>query len=955
MRSRFAHVSFQLALVVGVVLALSLETSSAQDSRPTIDQLLDDKPFGGWETPEEIAKLPKKKGMTLKEIANALRKEGPSPLTEKEPTPFEAFLLSQVEPPIALKTRYDALGIAGSSPVAQVFLLANTGRIGAAAEGCRAYQASSISKRYQSDFFDNMMIHLYIAMNKTDEAEQLILWHTIPYKDKQKGLESARDYMRPKNTPPGKDPFAWDFDPELDGISNRIQDYGVRALLAGRADLFKRLADPVKAFVGDRSKTDPTGQALLTLGTIEIVEGDKAEGLRHLADGLSRSRDFQQRKWQHERSQYKNPEEAMPPEAAPTVLSISPAGFILPLILRSWQALPEYAEQDFKKEAWDHESTSGFSESFDVGVPSASGGYSFTRRAKLRRDAIYQLATLWNGDLAKPTLEHLLNMRRLRSRSFGRFSSRPHNDFDQVVTAMQGQAAGMHFVVHPKDTAVRSQRQADWIRERVSAGLREPVSDVYRQSCATRTISRVTADAPKWKSFADFAAALPDGAAALEIVKGQTVDLARLDRGFRLTPPCYGAWFFTKTAGPVFVDLGPAAELDALVYRLRRQMERSAAQNIGKEDPVVRQCFRQLSDKLLKPIEPHLAGVDHLIVCPDGELWLIPWVALSLQDGRPLLEQCAVSHRFTVGELVDPPVSPPENCDRGLIFADPDFNATPDEIRQAETSLLSSEQSDKMRIPVGDAKPLFSAFQRLPGMEREANAIVPLLKQLTGKDAYVYRGQQAIESLVKVLHSPEYLVFTTHGAFLPWDENSILRDGANPDDAKTSTNSSSGHGRRNPFAWIPDDLQALDMTDPLVRGVLILAGANQCHRWGEIRSSEGILSALEVSLLDLRGTKLVVLSACKTGLGDLRYGDGVSGLRQAFMMAGSQAVVASLWSVGDGSTADLMEDFFTNLAAGNAKHVALRKAQLAQRRKSQKRYGGDNPFYWAAFTVTGAS
>src|SRR5207302_777118 len=140
-----------------------------------------------------------------------------------------------------------------------------------------------------------------------------------------------------------------------------------------------------------------------------------------------------------------------------------------------------------------------------------------------------------------------------------------------------------------------------------------------------------------------------------------------------------------------------------------------------------------------------------------------------------------------------------------------------------------------------------------------------------------------------------------------------------------------------------------ELENPLLRSGLALAGANTWLQGGSppVDAEDGLLTAENVVGLDLRGTELVVLSACETGLGEVRTGEGVFGLQRAFVLAGTKTLVMSLWSVPDEQTQELMEDFYRRILAGQPRATALRDAQLALR----TRY--PDPFYWGAFICLG--
>jgi CHAT domain-containing protein/tetratricopeptide (TPR) repeat protein len=392
--------------------------------------------------------------------------------------------------------------------------------------------------------------------------------------------------------------------------------------------------------------------------------------------------------------------------------------------------------------------------------------------------------------------------------------------------------------------------------------------------------------------------------------------------------PHYAAWVIPPAGAETIsvVDLGPAADVDGAVQQVRAaiQPERDVLQVRGEpeaERGPIRGHLERLSRLVLQPLLPRLGAARRLVIAADAQLWLAPWAALPLPNGRYAVEDYSFRFVTTGRDLVAPRAragsGPP------AIFADPDFDARAAGVR-----------ADAGAGPV----PAFSRvrFGRLSGTAEEARGVAPSLHEYAATEPQVFTGASAREEAVRALRSPRVLLFSTHGFALSRPEVLPVLE---------LPYQSGGNG---------GVIQDSSPPSPLTHSGLVLSGANA--RLGAARlpgTADGLLTAYEIETLDLRGTELVVLSACDTGLGQVRDGEGVAGLRQAFQAAGARSVVATLWQVPDRESADLMADFFRRLSGGASAADALRQAQFAQIERRRGRFGAAHPFFWAAFTLTG--
>jgi CHAT domain-containing protein/Tfp pilus assembly protein PilF len=454
------------------------------------------------------------------------------------------------------------------------------------------------------------------------------------------------------------------------------------------------------------------------------------------------------------------------------------------------------------------------------------------------------------------------------------------------------------------------QQTTEEFQKRVSAlseqrGLLE--AEISRRSAEFRAQSQII-------TIAAVQAALPDNAAMLEFVTYRPLAPKGITAKERYGEPRYVVYVIRARGEVAWKELGDAKAIDKAIDALRQ-----ALRDPQRKD--AQQLARAVEDKVMQPVRALLGDTTQLIVSPDGELNLIPLAALVDEQGRYLIERYSISYLTSGRDLLRMKVDRAARTGP-LVVADPSFGEPANEALAKGNVGLKSTTRNSRRRSVTTGKDLSEVyFAPLDGTSQEAHSIQTLFS-----DTSVLTGAQATESAVKQVNAPRILHLATHGFFL--SEPGARGTGSV---VQVSTRTSAGNG---------------EIENPLLRSGLALAGANLHH---SAANDDGILTALEASNLNLWGTKLVVLSACDTGVGAVRNGEGVYGLRRAFVIAGAESLVMSLWPISDYSTRLLMTNYYKNLKLDMGRGEALRQVQLDMLKKNPHLH----PFYWANFIQAG--
>lgn len=461
----------------------------------------------------------------------------------------------------------------------------------------------------------------------------------------------------------------------------------------------------------------------------------------------------------------------------------------------------------------------------------------------------------------------------------------------------------------------------------VASARRE--SEAAEQALAAASVEFRAARSRAQIGLDEVNAAVPAGAALVAFARYQRTSFT--DNASH-TIPAYVGMILRHDEPPTIVRLGSAQSIDTLVSQWRVDILARSSRASGTA----------LRRRVWDPVATHLSGVSRVFIVPDGELGLVPFAALPAGTRSYLLETGPVIHYLSAERDLVPSLEA-RATGRGLLaLGGPSFNdSSVFRNRTKSTSPPTVANAQAIRGGVGSCGNFQSAsFLPLNGTLREVRAIKDIwtanpatalepVRLLVGRDANETTLKRDAPG-ARVLH------VATHGFFL----NGTCAT------EPTTTRGVGGLAKKQPTDRVADN--------PLRLSGLALAGANRRGSAGP-DEDEGILLAEEVASLDLEGVEWAVLSACDTGVGEIKVGEGILGLRRSFQVAGARTVIMSLWSVDDDATREWMRAvyearFVKKLTTADAVHAANITVLRARRAKGRS----TEPFYWAAFVAAGA-
>lgn len=453
--------------------------------------------------------------------------------------------------------------------------------------------------------------------------------------------------------------------------------------------------------------------------------------------------------------------------------------------------------------------------------------------------------------------------------------------------------------------------------------------------------------------FDDVTAALPSDAALVAYVRYRQLDVAAAKPGSKRSEPLpyYLAFVWKRPqTEPEVVALGPAVVIETLVTAVRRQIAQesgAAGRSAKRSEADYRQTGEALRRAVWGPVSPHLRDTRRVFIVPDGALHLVNFAALPTGQSSYLLETGPRIHYLSAErDLV--PVGAQQKKGVGLLvvgapaFQDARLFASlrPEKTETQEAVQVFAPRASTFRGLRSSCDNFQTMqFEALSASAREASNVSALWRRpgplLRGAESNAVQltGAAASESAFKQqAQGKRVLHLATHGFFVGGKCASALEASQKPNGEALA--SSPGES-------------------PLLLSGLALAGANHRHAAGP-DEDDGILTAEEIASLDLSGVEWAVLSACDTGVGEVKAGEGVLGLRRAFEVAGARTLVMSLWPVEDQTTRDWMGQLYrARLVHGLTTMDAVHQANLKTLRQRRVKGLTTHPFYWAGFVAAG--
>ncbi len=336
---------------------------------------------------------------------------------------------------------------------------------------------------------------------------------------------------------------------------------------------------------------------------------------------------------------------------------------------------------------------------------------------------------------------------------------------------------------------------------------------------------------------------------------------------------------------------------------------------------------RSLHELLWKPIEKYLTGINTIYFSPSGLLHRINLDAIPVSETESLGDRYQLIELNSTRQLVIPTQIKNVNNDAVLYGG---IQYEQDSIIQNSEPLIASRSRGELSFNYIDSTLRGGSWNYLAGTEIEVNSIEKIM-QTSGIHTTLKKAYDATEGSFKNMganntSSPRILHIATHGYFFP--------------DVKNSGKKSEFVGEKENVFKISDH--------PMLRSGLIMAGGNTAWQGKQTLEGreDGILTAYEISQMNLSNTELVVLSACETGLGEIQGNEGVYGLQRAFKIAGAKYLIMSLWQVPDKQTSLLMTTFYkkwleNKMSIPDAFHAA----------QKELRDIGLDPYQWAGFVL----